>query len=312
MVMQRMLQRVGCGASVRSLRGIGPTHGMHSATRTGRTATGGGTTQRSATSTAIFFAIPVAATFSLGLWQTRRLEWKRDLIAARTASLAETPLDETALDADVEVEHRRVSVSGTLLHGKEMLVGPRGAPEALPGGALQWGGSSGYLVVTPMKTDGGRCTLVVRGWIPQRLVQRERRKGAKVRPTAMLHSVGALTEYEDAESGTHVSFTGVLRAQDEKNRFMPTNDASKDSWFYVDIEAMLEAQGLDRGETHAFIELVEPLPVSGWPFPRRTDDFLRFRTPPSAHITYAATWFILCGFLTVLSSGRVRQINRRM
>jgi len=65
---------------------------------------------------------------------------------------------------------------------------------------------------------------------------------------------------------------------------MPTNDAAKDDWFYVDPVAMLEARGYSTGDSDAsFVELTEPLPDNGWPYPRTHEEFLTFRTPPSTH-----------------------------
>lgn len=276
------------------------------ATRTGASRAPGA--QRGAMSSAIFFGTPVIVTFSLGVWQTRRLSRKRELIAQREVALSQAPLTEAALDT-TDTENRRITLHGTLLHEQEMLVGPRGAPSALPAPALQWGGTSGYMVVTPFRTEKGRIVLVVRGWVPQRVSARDRRAGAVVRP----HTSREVMDYGDAKTmARDVTFTGVLRIADERNRFMPVNNPLKNEWYYVDVNAMLESHelsGITDTERAAFVELVEPIPECGWPFPRTFQDFLHFRTPPSTHIIYAATWFSLSAFLALLSRNRLKARN---
>lgn len=265
---------------------------------------------RSTAATAIFFGVPVAVTFSLGVWQVRRLERKRNLIAERERTLALEPLDESALEDEAH-EYRLVTLQGVLQHEKEMLIGPRSAPSGAPPAALQWGGSSGYLVATPLRTDQGRTVIVVRGWVPVRLTDRARRAEPAVSTLPFLtdgRGEGKLLTYEDTEQEHRVTFAGVLRTADEKNRFMPANNAASGDWFYVDTREMLSSIDvpLDENEVPPYVELVSPLPTSGWPFPRSMDEHLTFRTPPSGHITYATTWFGLSLALAFLSRGRVR------
>lgn len=265
----------------------------------------------------MFFGVPIAVTFSLGVWQVRRLKRKVRLIEEREKRLAAQPLDATELfESTADLDHRRVEVSGRFLHGLEMVVGPRSAPKDLPTPVLQWGGSSGLQVITPLEMDDGHIILVNRGWIPQRLEDPTKRPGAAVSPYAFLMRIDDSTAMEDYEDGAAVTssrktFNAVVRGCDEKNRFTPDNKPEKDEWYYVDPPVMMQAAGLGDADSKAVvIELLKPLPNSGWPHPRRYEEFLEFRIPPSTHVTYATTWFCLSAALALLTRNRFRQPAR--
>lgn len=262
----------------------------------------------------VFFGMPIAVTFSLGVWQVRRLKRKIRLIEEREKSLAAQPLDADELfQSTRDLDHRQVEVSGRFLHGSEMLVGPRSAPKDLPTPILQWGGSSGLQVITPLQLDDGHVILVNRGWVPQRLSDPSKRPSAAVSPHLFLRRIddsSALENYEDDAEGTsdRKTFTAVVRGCDEKNRFTPDNKPEKGEWYYVDPHAMMRAAGVGDADNRAVVvELLEPLPKSGWPHPRSYEEFLQFRTPPSTHVTYATTWFCLSAALALLTRKRLKQ-----
>lgn len=304
----------------------------------------------------LFFGTPVAVTFALGVWQVKRLSRKQQLIRDRQAGLRAPPTPLAHLyprpsasataDDDLhqqrhhtpappptsDVDHRRVVVRGVLLHDREMLVGPRAAPKSMPPAVLQWGGTSGLQVVTPCALPDGRVFLVNRGWVPQRLAERAKRRAASVSPPPFMDDARAAStliyDYDpapvsappgapDAHSvagtaASPVEFTGVVRVSHERNRFTPRNVPERGEWFVIDGEEMLRACGLhDRALTTHVVEAVEPLPSNGWPFPRSLDEFVDFRTPPSVHITYATTWFSLSAALALLTRMRARQAARR-
>ncbi len=142
--------------------------------------------KRANSSSIFFFGVPVCVAFSLGVWQVKRLGRKKELIQEREQGLQLAPLTEADLDNASIRDYRKITITGTLLHEKEMLVGPRSAPKDISSSILQWGGSSGFLVVTPVRTAAGKIVLVNRGWIPQRLADREKRPGAKISPLTFL------------------------------------------------------------------------------------------------------------------------------
>jgi surfeit locus 1 family protein len=267
----------------------------------------------------VFFGVPTATTFALGVWQVHRLGRKRNLIADRAARLASPPLTLSELSSatDVrDVEHRRVTLTGTFRHDAEMLVGPRSAPAALPAPVLQWAGPSGFLVVTPLDTvpppgasaAGSPTTLVVRGWIPQRLADRPTRATAAVTPAQFGAGVPDDGGAEGAESdATPQRITGVVRrSTEERNRFTPDNSAPTGEWYYIDADAMAASTAPSSPAAPVVVELLEPTTTSGWPFVKPAEDHLTFRTPPSTHVVYAATWFSLAAALSVLTRARYR------
>ncbi|KAI0562095.1 Surfeit locus protein [Gracilaria domingensis] len=260
-------------------------------------------------SSSLLFGVPIALTFSLGVWQVYRLRRKERLIVERKQRLSSPPIDTTVLFQDSDTDHRRVQVTGRFLHEYEMLVGPRSAPKDTPMPVLQWGGSTGLQVLTPLKTEEGRIVLVNRGWIPQRLSSRSRRDDAQVNPYSFMTKFDRNTEvYDYNDSSAHpsqVSFVGIVRSTDDRNRFTPENVPAKNEWFYVDANAMLNAHGLEGCDR--VVELVEPYPHAGWPYPRGIELYAEFRTPPSTHITYAITWFSLSACIALLTRFRVRQ-----
>lgn len=258
--------------------------------------------------TLIFFGVPIAVTFSLGVWQVHRLRRKIHLVESREKALAQPPLPSSQLQNPGN-EYHVTELKGRFLHNKEMLVGPRSAPKEIPTAVLQWGGSSGLQVITPFELDGGDVVLVNRGWIPQRLAERRKRENAAVNPHPFLMGISDATRmevYDDGEAMSRMTcVTGVIRRGDEKNRFTPTNDPSKDAWYYVDTPQMLHHANLP-GNDDAVVELINPLPKTGWPYPRSLSSFAEFRTPPSTHTTYAVTWFALSASIAFLSRMRLK------
>lgn len=96
---------------------------------------------------------------SLGLWQLRRLDERRDANAAVEAR-AQAPV-RTELPADVDpgsAERHRYRLDGRFDADRQVLVRGR-LRNGLPG----------YEVLTPLLLDDDRAVIVNRGWIPQQL-----------------------------------------------------------------------------------------------------------------------------------------------
>lgn len=263
----------------------------------------------SANTTSVFlFAAPITLTFSLGVWQLHRLRRKNTLIAQRNHRLQQPPIHLDFLfdhQNSPHTDHRRVHLSGHFLHEHEILVAPRSAPKDIPIPVLQWGGSTGLQVYTPLQTTDGRIVLVNRGWIPQRIASPSRRITAAVSPFSFLtkdSSPAKLQKYHLPDNS--VSFEGVVTTSQHRNRFTPDNVPAKNHWFYVDPPTMLQSRNLEG--CHQVVELVEPYPQSGWPYPRGIHLYADFRTPPSTHVTYAITWFSLSACIALLSRFRTR------
>jgi cytochrome oxidase assembly protein ShyY1 len=130
-----------------------------------------------------FFGGLCAGTFGLGCWQSKRLLEKQELVASRQTDLAMEPSNHLTASAftsdDTQKSFRRVLLTGTFQHDRQVLVGPRGPPAgALPDGpGTSAAGMSqapqGYFIITPLQlddnTDATSTVLVNRGWIPRHM-----------------------------------------------------------------------------------------------------------------------------------------------
>ena len=116
---------------------------------------------------ALAAALGVAAGCALGNWQLNRAAQKEAIAAATAERSALAPLGVAELvrrAAEAELRYRRVSLSGTWIADKTVLLDNR-----------QMNAQPGFYVVTPLKiTDTAQTVLVQRGWLPRNLQQRER------------------------------------------------------------------------------------------------------------------------------------------
>jgi cytochrome oxidase assembly protein ShyY1 len=104
-------------------------------------------------------------------------------VASRQTDLAMEPSNHLTASAftsdDTQKSFRRVLLTGTFQHDRQVLVGPRGPPAgALPDGpGTSAAGMSqapqGYFIITPLQlddnTDATSTVLVNRGWIPRHM-----------------------------------------------------------------------------------------------------------------------------------------------
>ena len=232
---------------------------------------------------------PAAATLaalailvSLGVWQLERRAWKEGLIAQIAArahgepgEIVPEPRWPTWRAEDDEF--RRVRVTGTFLHDKEVAVhglmsGQRGSPV------------QGFYIFTPLRLASGATVSVNRGFVPTELRDPARRP--------------------DTQPGGEVSVTGLVRAPEARGWFMPENRPERGEWFTRDVAAMAQAGGLDR--VAPFWIDADAVPNStGWPRPGQTRLAI-----PNNHLGYALTWFgialTLVGVFAAWAWGRVR------
>ena len=200
------------------------------------------------------FALMFAA---LGVWQVKRLQWKRDLIGRVEARVTATPVspprraDWPRLDA-AAVEYRRVVLTGTFDQSKGTLVD-----------ALTERGA-GYWLLVPLTTSHG-VVLVNRGFVP-------RRWNVERSPTD--------------ETG-YARVTGLLRLSEPDGRILRPNEPAADRWFSRDVTAIARARGLS--DVAPFFVDAEANPADpGFPVGGLT--VIHFR---NHHMLYALTWFAL-------------------
>lgn len=205
----------------------------------------------------------LATLLSLGTWQMQRLAWKEGLVArisARAHGPAEPLPPESAwktFDAEAE-EYRRVRLSGRYDFARQTLVhanGPGAGGEVRPG----------YVVITPMTLPDGAVVLVNRGFIPMEMR-------------------GALAQ-TDARSPAGATVTGLLRASQKHDPFVPANDPAREEWFTRDIGEIAAARGLRRVAPFIVDADAAPGYREG---PRGGLTVLSF---PNRHLEYAMTWF---------------------
>ncbi len=203
-----------------------------------------------------------AVFIGLGTWQVQRLFWKLDLIARVEARVhaepvpAPTAADWAAVSPEKD-EYRHVTATGTLEHGKSVLVQAvteRGA---------------GFWLVTPMHLADSSTILINRGFLP-----------------AGQRDSTARTASEIAAGP--VTVTGLLRLSEPGGAFLRSNDPANDRWYSRDVAAIVRAKGLGSPVAPYFIDADATPNPGGVPIGGLT--VTNFR---NSHLIYALTWYAL-------------------
>jgi surfeit locus 1 family protein len=220
-------------------------------------------------------ALAFALLLSLGYWQTKRLHWKEALIArveARIglAPVAPPPQSEWAALIPEDYDYRHVRLSGEFDLGHSALV----YSQAPPGGGLE----PGFLVLTPLRLDGGGVALVNRGFTPKSKAE----QGAwKREPTG------------------RITITGLMRAPQGRNMFTPEDNPARGEWYTADPVKIEAALGTEPGAPF----MIQQDPAGDYAA-KEAEGLLRapIATPeiPNNHFAYAVTWFSLAAALAVI------------
>ncbi|KAG0721145.1 Surfeit locus protein 1 [Chionoecetes opilio] len=253
-----------------------------------RMATTGGTTgSRSIGSMGLFLLIVPIGTFCLGTWQVRRREWKLNLIEELSSKTNASPIPfPENLEELEDLEYRRVNMTGTFDHRREILMGPRplmcyeekhrgygknvtrifkqvGGDVNQVGSGLISTGQSGFLVVTPFKlADRDLTVLVNRGWVPRKLRSPDSRLDGQVEGL--------------------VEMKAVVRKTEQRAPFMPENKQGTMVFLYRDVPTMSQ---MLRTEP-VFLDAVDSVP--GGPQGGQTRVNMR-----NEHLSYLMTWYSL-------------------
>lgn len=210
-------------------------------------------------------AVPgVVLLLCLGAWQVVRLAEKNAINAFRAERIAAASVPLPArIDDVVAWEFRRVALTGTFDHARELHVNARSQR-----------GNAGYDLVTPLRRAEGPPVLVNRGWVPYaRKAPATRQEGQVAGPTTI---------------------EGILRTEPRKGWLMPANDAARNEWFWFDLPAMKQAAGAP--DAAPFYVEAGPAPNPGG-FPIGGQTIFQL---PSNHLQYAITWFALAIALAVI------------
>lgn len=194
---------------------------------------------------------------ALGVWQVRRLAWKRDLIERVDARVRAPPVSSPGPEAWSRVsaaadEYRRVRVSGVFETDRETLV--QAVTELGPG----------FWVMTPLRMAAGPEILVNRGFVPSETARR-------TAPASV------------------VTVTGLVRMSEPHGGFLRANQPGVGRWYSRDVAAIAKARGLENAAPY-FIDADASPNAGGWP--RGGLTVVRFR---NSHLAYALTWFGLAG-----------------
>jgi surfeit locus 1 family protein len=217
--------------------------------------------------------VSLAILITLGTWQVQRMDWKAGLtqqIEARAYGEPGEILPEAqwANFSKDEQEYRRVRISGTFDHAREVQVNGLLATQTR-GHPIQ-----GFYVLTPLVLDTGGQVIINRGFVPTEL--RDPRTRAD-----------ALPEGE-------VEIIGLVRASQEQTTFVPDNIPAREQWLTRDVAQIAAARGLDRAAPF-YVDAEFDAQAPEWP--RGGGTILDL---PNNHLQYAVTWYGLALVLVVV------------
>jgi len=208
----------------------------------------------------LFFALFVG----LGIWQIERLQWKLDLIARVDARVHAEPVaapgkDDWANINQKDDEYRHVTITGTYLNDKEVLV--RALTER----------GAGYWVLTPLRSTDGSLTYINRGFVPS-----DKRD---------------LSTRQETQIAGETTVTGLLRMPEPDGFFLRPNDPAKNSWNSRDVAAFAAKENLGTVAPY-FIDADAKSNPGNQPVGGLT--VVSFR---NSHLSYAVTWFALAAMV---------------
>jgi cytochrome oxidase assembly protein ShyY1 len=217
---------------------------------------------------AVIALIMVSVLASLGVWQLRRKDEKRALIAALTERLAGAPVvlpltTEWPTLNPAHDEFRRVTFSATIESKPDVMVYSSGSAvrDDING--------PGTWAFMPARLADGRVVVVNTGFV-QNTMQDRAQQDRAVKPLV---------------TGAPVTLTGYLRFPEAAGTLTPADDIAKRLWFVRDHRTMAKALGW--GDVAPFyIDLEAPVPASGIPKPGPLQVHLK-----DDHLQYAITWF---------------------
>ena len=224
------------------------------------------------------FALPALLVLLwLGTWQLQRLEWKNQLIADFESRATAAPIDLPWGDVGPEMEFRRLALTGSFDHSREVFMTGR-----------TYEGNAGFHIVTPFTLTDGRIVLVNRGWVSESYRDQSKREFT-------------LTEGE-------VTLPAILRFPGKKGYFVPENEPENGFWFTLVPSQIVKHLGLEgRAESDIYAATIRTSETIKLPIAARTETNLR-----NSHLGYAITWYgIACALIGVYfafhhQAGRLR------
>jgi surfeit locus 1 family protein len=218
---------------------------------------------------ALILLVALAILVSLGTWQVRRLHWKEGLLAdiAERQSAPPAPLADIERMAATggDIEYRVVTANGRYLNDKERHF------------FATYEGQPGFHIYTPLQLADGRYLFVNRGFVPYDAKDPAKRA-------------------EGQPAGDN-KVTGLARARlSAQPSGIPDNDLVKNIFYWKDLDAMADSDGLPRDKVLPFFIDADKTPnPGGVPIGGVTIVDL-----PNDHLQYAITWYGLAAALVAI------------
>lgn len=199
----------------------------------------------------------IAFTFvNLGLWQLRRLDWRREnnIRILTRRELPPTSLQEHIGEPASEIEYRRVTAKGVYDTQDELILFGRPNPDGLQGSH----------VLTPLVTPDGSTIIVDRGWVP--LSMAEPPIADSLPPEGKVNVSGILLPPE-SEGGTDPPAGGKIKG--------------------VDLDQISAALGRSVMPVFLMLNLQDPPQPGEYPVPAEIPELTE-----GSHFSYALQWFL--------------------
>lgn len=229
-------------------------------------------------------SFPIAS-FGLGVWQIKRLEWKKGLLAELNKKTSEEPMDILSIDSLEDLnqyEYRKIMARGRFDQNQDhqLILKPRQLVvnnEAIYRGRTAHQSNIGVNIVTPFQVDGTNLRILVnRGWLAL--------KGSdSIQDSSAQSGMGDKDEIID--------LVGILRKSDHRPRYGLKNDETKNEWQIRDVEAMSKV----LKTAPIFIDADERLSPGKGPIGGQSQLNIR-----NEHLNYAITWFFLSAFSYIM------------
>lgn len=203
----------------------------------------------------VLLVVLVAIFIWAGFWQLSRLAEARSerMLGENRVEAPAVPLTEAGGNPE-ELVYRRVEVSGSYLHQREVTTAPRSRD-----------GRPGYVLLTPLQpADGGAPVLVERGWVPfsREGVPPER----AAPPEGEVTVTGVLLPAENAASQPVFNDAGFVR--------------------FIDPPALEDDLGVDLQPLALRLLEQQPAQTGDLPVAGRVPQF-----DEGNHLSYAVQWF---------------------
>lgn len=204
---------------------------------------------------------------NLGVWQFKRAQEKKVIIAAEQASLAQSPqIVDGKLAATAELEFRRLQITGQFDKHHMIFIDNKVNQ-----------GRVGYDVVTPLRIQGTqRYVMVNRGWVPLGTSRAE------------------LPNIETPAD--EVTIVGIAKLNPQDVVAMGKGNRSNDGW--PAVVRWIDLSGLHKElqvEIEPYLLLLDP--ASAYGFVR---EWKFVSMPPEKHLSYAVQWFALATALFLI------------